>query len=370
MTWHTGNRMKNGRAAALVAAVGLAMSSLAATAWADAEREWLDIEVFAEVPAPGHPEGITVADDGTVYVGTQQHITEPQSGPSKIFAYDGAGELTDEHVIEGQDPDRGAGIVGMAQDADGVIYALDRFPRRVIALDPETRQQWDYATFEQVKDLCVDASALALLTQCATPDGLTFGPDGSLYVTDVAQALIWRVPPGGGEAEVWFSDPRIESAFGANGIEFLDENTLMFAQTLTGPLDGVPPRPDTSRLYTLPIEPDGSAGELNTFWESGSADGIDGFAIAESGNIYAALALANAVAVISPQGQEIGRNPATPAENLLLDVPLDDPASVAFHGDRVLVTNHSLFVGNPASFVVYDIYAGERGKPQYRPQVP
>lgn len=368
MKWHAGKRAGRRRVAAVAAAVGLAMSSLAATAWADGQRPWLDIDVFAEVPAPGHPEGITVSDDGTVYVGTQQHITEPHTGPSKIFAYDGGGRLVDEYVIEGQDPDHGAGIVGMAQDGDGVIYALDRHPQRVIALDPKTREQRDYATFGQVKAPCVPEGPLNLLTECATPDGLTFGPDGALYVTDVAQALIWRIPPGGGEAEVWFSDPRIESVFGANGIEFLDENTLMFAQTLTGPLDGVPPRPDTSRLYTLSINPDGSAGTMSTFWESRPADGIDGFAIAESGNVYAALALSNAVAVISPDGRELGRNPATPAENLLLDVPLDDPASVAFHGDRVLVTNHSLFLGNPASFVVYDVHAGERGKPQYRPR--
>ena len=30
-----------------------------------------------------------------------------------------------------------------------------------------------------------------------------WGPDGSLYVTDYGQAVVWRVPPGGGEAGVW-----------------------------------------------------------------------------------------------------------------------------------------------------------------------
>ena len=27
-----------------------------------------------------------------------------------------------------------------------------------------------------------------------------WGPDGSLYVTDYLQGVVWRVPPGGGEA--------------------------------------------------------------------------------------------------------------------------------------------------------------------------
>ncbi|WP_147263935.1 hypothetical protein [Prauserella sp. PE36] len=69
------------------------MTGASAAAHAEAEREWLDIDVFAEVPQPGHPEGITVADDGTVYVGTQQWVLEPRKGPSKIFAYSSEGEL-------------------------------------------------------------------------------------------------------------------------------------------------------------------------------------------------------------------------------------------------------------------------------------
>ncbi|WP_147263855.1 SMP-30/gluconolactonase/LRE family protein [Prauserella sp. PE36] len=353
--------------AATVALWGGATGAVAGAETGATEREWLDIRVFAEVPDPGHPEGITVADDGTVYVGTQQHITEIPKGPSKIFAYDPGGHLTREYVIEGQDPNRGAGIVGLAQDGDGIVYALDRYPQRVIALDPRTGEQRDYATFHQVKDLCVSLPALVLVTQCVVPDGLTFGPDGSLYVTDVGQALIWRVPPGGGKAEVWFSDPRIESVLGANGIAFVDEDTLMFAQTLTGPFDGPLPRVDTSKLYTLDIRPDGSPGALETFWQSKPLDGIDGFAIAESGNIYIAMALAKSVVVVSPQGREIGRNPANLLENQLQEVPFDDPASVAFLDDRVLVTNHSLFLGNPNSFVVHDVYAGEKGKPEYRP---
>lgn len=348
-------------------------SSAAAQSGDGSAREWLDIQVFAKVPQPGHPEGITIADDGTVYVGTQQHITELPKGPSKIFAYNPAGDLIDEYEIEGQEPSRGAGVVGLAQDGDGIIYALDRYPRRVIALDPATGEQWDYATFRQVKDLCVDLPTLVLITQCAVPDGLAFGPDGSLYVTDVGQGLIWRIPPGGGEAEVWFSDPSIESVFGANGIAFLDEDTIIFANTLTGPLDGLLngglPRIDTSKLYTIDVRADGRAGELQNFWQSKPLDGIDGFAIAESGNIYIAMALANSVVVVSPEGEEIGRNPANLLENLLLEVPFDDPASVAFLGERILVTNHSLFIGNPHSFAVLDVYAGEPGKAEYRPHI-
>ena len=341
---------------------------------AEPERPWLDIQTFAEVPHPGHPEGVTVADDGTVYTATQQHILElPTHGPSKVFAYTPDGELIREYVIKGQDTSKGTGIVGMVQDADGILYMLDRYPRRVIALDPETGEQWDYATFHQVRDLCVPVSGLTLLTFCVMPDDLTFTADGSLYATDVAQNLIWRVPPGGGKAEVWFDDTRLTSVFGPNGIEVMpDGKTLMFAQSLTSPLhiDGLLPRPDTSRLYTLPIENDGSPGDLEVFWESRPLDGIDGFAIAESGNLYIAMALANAIVVVSPEGEEIGRNPANLVENELLPQPFDDPASVKFLGERVIVSNHTLFLGNPRSFVLHDVWAGEPGLPEVRPEVP
>lgn len=337
------------------------------------QRPFLDVEVFAEVPPPGHPEGVAIGDDGTVYTGTQQHVSElPLHGPSKVFAYSPEGELIREYVIEGQDPSRGTGVVGMAFDGNGILYVIDRYPRRVIALDTDTGEQWTYATFAQLRSLCVPISGLTLMTMCAIPDDLTFAPDGTMYVTDVAQALIWRVPPGGGEAEVWFDDIRTYSLFGPNGIEVLEDGrALMFAQSLTSPFHvvGLIPRPDTSRLYTLTIEDDGSPGELEVFWESRPADGIDGFALAASGNIYLAMALANAVVAIDPDGHEIGRTPSNPVENLLMPTPFDDPASIKFLGERLIVSNHTLFLGNPRSFALHDVWAGEPGLPDFRPEI-
>lgn len=46
-----------------------------------------------------------------------------------------------------------------------------------------------------------------------------------------------------------------------------------------------------------------------------------------------------------------------------------DPASVAFSGDRVPVTNRTPFLGGPASWGGYDVHAGERGRSEFRPQV-
>jgi hypothetical protein len=59
--------------------------------------------------------------------------------------------------------------------------------------------------------------------------------------------------------------------------------------------------------------------------------------------------------------------PATPIENQQLEVPMDNPASTAFLGERILLTNQSLFAGNPDSWVVYDIDAAEAGLPLFHP---
>jgi hypothetical protein len=74
------------------------------------------------------------------------------------------------------------------------------------------------------------------------------------------------------------------------------------------------------------------------------------------------------VAVISPHGEEIARTPESELENQQMEVPFDQPASAAFLGKRVLVTNHALFSRNPDHYAVLDVFADERGLPLFRPK--
>jgi sugar lactone lactonase YvrE len=261
--------------------------------------------------------------------------------------------------------------VGRGANGNGILYVLDRAPPRVLMIDPNTAVQATYATFHDVAPCAqggTPGDCSATVTDLAAfPDYPVFAPDGTLYVTDIQQALLWRVPPGGGEAEVWLTDAQLEGAFGPNGIQFLsDGQTLLFVQTGSQPPGTTDP--GTGVLYTLPVLADGSPGELASFWKGQQpAEGPDCFALAASGNVYVALAGANQLMVLSPDGQELARVPATPVENEMLPVPFDTPASVAFRGDSVLVTNQSYFAGNSASWVVYDVFAGEPGLPLYHP---
>jgi sugar lactone lactonase YvrE len=124
------------------------------------------------------------------------------------------------------------------------------------------------------------------------------------------------------------------------------------------------------RLFKVRVRRDGRPGPLQPFWHSRSFDGPDGLAVGRSENVYVALAGANQILVLSPQGEELARVPATPAENQMMDVPLDGPASLAFLGRRLLITNQTdplAGTGNPDHWVVFDVFAGERGLPLYRP---
>jgi sugar lactone lactonase YvrE len=351
----------------------LALVALALVAAAPASaREPLDIGVFTRVGPPGQPEPIAIGPDGLVYVGTNQLMHGDADAPSKVFAYSQQGQLVREYVIEGQPLQQSHGIQGLAFDRDGLLYALDRSANpRVIVLNVATGVQRDYATFRDVPP-CSSAGGGDDCSQTVSdgasgPDYGAFSPDGDLYVTDIDQGLIWRVPKGGGPAEVWLADQRLESLFGPNGIQFMaDGRTLLFVNTASNPTAG---NSLTGRLYTVPVQADGRPGPLTEVWESRPLDAPDGLAIAQSGNVYVALAGANQVLKLSPQFAELARAPADPVANQEEEIPLDGPGSIVFLDDRLLVSNHSPIFGNPSSWAILDVYAGETGLPLHYPQI-
>jgi sugar lactone lactonase YvrE len=337
------------------------------------ERKPLDIRVFARVPSPGQPEPVAIGSHRRVFVGTNQQGKGGADAPSKIFVYSRRGHLRRGFELEGQDLDSEHGIQGLAFDGRRRLYALDRSAEpRVVRINLPTGVQRTYARFRDVPSCRAsgrdrNCSATAGDAEAA-PDYATFARGGRLYVTDIEQALIWRVPGGGGRPRVWFTDPRLENIFGPNGIQFMaNGRTLLFAVTAQGPSAG---DPTEGALFKLGVRPDGTAGRLRRFWTSRPFDGPDGFAIGRSGRVYLALAGANQLVVISPHGEEIARVPATPLENEAMEVPMDGPASAAFLGRRLLVTNQTSpagGTGDPDGWAVFDVFTGERGLPLFRP---
>src|SRR5215212_3026851 len=348
--------------AALVLAAALAFA-LPATA---ANREPLDVRVFARVPAPGQPEPIAIGPHRRrVYVATNQQGKGDADAASKVFVYSRRGRIVRDIQLRRQDLSDDHGIQGLAFDSHRHLYALDRSATpRVVRIGLRTRHQRDYATFRDVPP-CSEPHQRGCSATVAdgepAPDYPAFDPRGRLYVTDLQQALIWRVPRGGGPARVWLTDPRLENVFGPNGIQFLSPHRILFACSATSPSSG---DPTSGALFTVRIRRDGSAGPLRTFWRSRPFDGPDGFAVSRSGRVYVALAASNQLVVLSRHGEERARVPATPLDNAMLEVPFDGPASAAFLGRRVLVTNQTSPIGgtgNPDHWAVLDVFAGERG---------
>jgi sugar lactone lactonase YvrE len=354
--------------AALIAAV------LLSAAPAMAARDRFDVKVLARVPPPGYPALALVAPNRTIYAGTFTNAQGSDTGPSKVFAFAPDGQLGREFTIEGQTPGSAHGVQVAAIDAKGRLYLLDQHPARVLILDPATGKQTTYGTFKDVAPCLPGASGDCSATTTDNepePDYGAWGTDGSLYVTDYTQGLIWRVPPGGGEAQIWLTDPQLDgSEFGPAGIVLMPDHKTLMVSTSAGGV-ATPGDPTTGKLYTVPIKDDGKPGALKKLYESGPREAPDGFAIAASGNIYLALVGpgTNQLVQIDPSGKELARVPGSPAANAQMEVPFDSPSSVQFDGERLIVTNDCFFSGDQSHMVLFDVFASEPGEPVFVPGV-
>jgi sugar lactone lactonase YvrE len=327
------------------------------------------VSVLTLVPSPGYPALPHVVGTN-IYEGT---YTNPNgdSQPSKVFEFSSSGQLLRSWTVQGQNLSQPHGVQVAANDARGRLLLLDRTSGRIIRLDPATGSQTLYS---RVPDLPTcppgrgGACSPALVDQPPMPDYAAWGPDGSLYVTDYQQAVIWRIPPGGGTAQIWLADRRLDGGpFGTACITLLpDHHTLLFDQASNGGLGT--PNPTTGKLYTVPILASGRPGSLTQIWESGPADAPDGCALAASGNIYVALVGAsNQIVELSRSGTELARfgQQFTGANGS--PVPFDSPSGVAFLGSRLIIANQSYFAGNPQNQALLDLETGEQGQPVFVP---
>jgi sugar lactone lactonase YvrE len=328
------------------------------------------VTALAPVSSPGYPALPHVVGD-RVYEGTYDN-PKGDSVPSRVFEYSLSGALVQTFTVAGQDLSHPHGIQVAANDALGRLMLLDKTSGRIIRLDPRTGVQ---SLYSRVPDLpvCSASSAgtpcsPALVDQAPMPDYAAWGPDGELYVTDYQQAVIWRIPPGGGEARIWLADRRLDGGpFGTACITMMpDGHTLLFDQASNGGLGTL--TPSTGKLYTVAIAPNGDPGPLRQLWESGPGDAPDGCALATSRHIYVALVgSSNQVVELSSTGQELARFGQQYTGVNDSPVPFDSPSGVAFLGSQLLIANQSYFAGDPANQVVLDLETGEPGQPVYVP---
>jgi sugar lactone lactonase YvrE len=338
-------------------AIALVAAALPA-AVAHADRPRWDTKPLATVPPPGFPARAYVAPNGRIYEGTYDNPAG-DTMPSRVLEYLADGTLMRSWTVRGQDLSQAHGVQVATRDAQGRLVLLDKAPARVLLLDPRTGAQTTYATFADLPTCGSPPCSPALRDETPMADYGAWGPDGSLYVTDYQQAVIWRVPAGGGAAQVWLADHRLDGdMFGTAGIALAaDHRTLVISQgSSAGLMAG---NPTTGRIYTVAIGDDGKPGDLKQLWESGPAEAPDGLAIARSGRIYVALVspIANQLVAVGPDGKEIDRSPAT----------FDAPSSAAFLGNSLIVADQSYVNGDPSHMQILDVAVGEPGIPELIP---
>ena len=357
--------------AGIAAALGtLSAFGIAAPAQSAAERPRWDTRVFSRVPNPGYPAFVYAHPNGRVYAGS---YTNPKgdSVRSRVFEWTADGTLQRSWTVPGQDLSQAHGVQVATSDARGRLVLLEKSTSRALMFNPRTGRFTRYATF---RDLPVcgptgdKGCSPNLLDKPAIPNFAAWGRNGELYVTDYGQAVIWRVPPGGGKARVWLADRRLDGVeFGTTGMLLAPgRRALLVAQQTSAGLGEA--NPTSGKLYRVPIR-DGRPAGMRLLWESLPGELPDGFGIGRSGRIYVANAgLSAQVVVLGRGGTELERFPEAPGtgENGS-EIPFDTPSSATFLGRRILVANQS-YLGTGENHAVLDVAVHERGRPIFIPR--
>lgn len=267
------------------------------------------------------PEGLAVDRDGNIYAGMfptgEIRMFTPQ-GESSTFA---------------QLPKPGEGLMlGLEFGPGGDLYVA------MSSFDSETHGIW------KVSRDGSKVERFAILETEGFPNALTFDSKGNLYVSDTIGGGVWKIDPQG-NVSTWKTDPLMMGnvppgpvgfPVGANGV-LLDtrEKNLYVAVT------------EKARIVRIPINSDGSAGDVEVFAEDAkSLGGPDGMTWGPSGNIYVALVGSDAVAVVSPDGK---------VTTLASGGGLENPSDVKF---GVGVDANTLYIANSAIFRVFGLQPG------------
>jgi sugar lactone lactonase YvrE len=270
------------------------------------------ITALVQFEPPILPEGLTVDNGGTIYVGIAT------KGEIRRISPDGQ-----QSTLTTLRPGLGS-LLGLAIDPQGNVVA---------ALASTNTPGSDQHGIWRVKPDGAKELVAAMPPQ-TMPNGLAFGTDGTLFVSDSNRGTIWRIGQDGSAAP-WLKDELLDAdlqacpprqllnAVGPNGIVVEPNGSLLVANTTR------------AQIVRIPMSVNGSAGTPTVAHGPDCAmlAGADGMALDQGGALYVTLNWQNRLVRIDTNGaMEVV---ATQADGL------DFPASVAVSGDGLLVTNYA-----------------------------
>lgn len=319
-----------------------------------------DSTVFTKIPTPpGFPEGIAVSGDRVYVCGPAVLGNFEQSS---VLAYNLSGTFVQQYPIQNQNFAQPHALAGCTFNEKDILYAVDTQQGVIRFNVNELGMQDVYAAALPDLPTCASVPAGTPCSPTAIdrpplPNDIRFDQNGYAYLSDSFQATIWRIPPGGGQPQIWFQNSLLDIDFGPNGIG-IDANAaeLYFALTFDSLGQG--------SIYKVPLLDAPTAENLALFHQYSPGLGPDGIAFGESGKLYVALAGSNQISVLQPDGTESARysGPAIDPNNP--DQPLiwANPANIAFNDQTrsLLVTNHaSLFPKPEPLFGVVEVFVDD-----------
>jgi gluconolactonase len=214
-----------------------------------------------------HPESISVGPGGEAYTtGTagQVYRLDLEQNKAQQFASTA--------------PRR---VLGQAVDADGTLYCADAKCGKVVRIT-QSGEELPYATGPGgVPFMCTNYPA--------------FDRQGNLYVSDSGDwsdeinGHMYKIPPGGGEAQLWFPEPiNTPNAIALDA----EEEFLYFVETWG------------SSISRIAIRKDGSAGPLERVLHL-PRHVPDGLALDEDGRVWIACHRPDSIKVFDPRTKQL-----------------------------------------------------------------
>ncbi|MDC0743973.1 SMP-30/gluconolactonase/LRE family protein [Polyangium mundeleinium] len=319
---------------------------------------------------PGYPDGI-VLQKNRVYVAGPALGVDAGGVPSEIAVFHGkTGAHLETIPIQGEDLAAPHALTGLSVDADGRLYAVSS-QLGVLRLSEKKHGKWKQSVYAgpfpdipsctpgDSNDLC----AHNVYEMPPMPSDIAFAKDGHAYVTDAAQAMIYRIPPGGGAPEIWLRSAKLAGYYdlqGARGILVSADGKSLYV-TVGFSADA----PWEGRIYKIRRVPAPNENDVTLVHVFPNFEAPSGLGLGEDGELFVALSITSQIAVVKPAGGELGRFSSATND----EVPLDGPAHMAFDGKGGLfVTNQAVPSGLLDRFAVVEVDVKDQGHKNHPPK--